>query len=123
MANKHRGEVVKARVDESPYTVAALAKKMGIKRTYIYTLYSRKDLEDSYINQIGKIIGHDFREDFKDLMIPSNQVEEEAQHYSKEKVTDIKDQLLELQTKHIELMQRHQLLLDKNFEEYFRKAV
>ena len=68
-----RGEIVKKVVQESGLPIARLAQKLGVSRGVLYTDFDNPEMSFDRILAIGKIIGHDFSQDFRDL--PSGIVE------------------------------------------------
>lgn len=64
---KHRGEIVKKAIYESKMPITKLAATMGKDPKTIYNWMETHDLSYEKIMEIGRIIRHDFTEDFQDL--------------------------------------------------------
>jgi hypothetical protein len=62
-----RGEIVKRVVQESGLPVTRLAQRLGISRGVLYNDFDNPQMSFDRILAIGKIIGHDFSQHFRDL--------------------------------------------------------
>lgn len=62
-----RGEIVEKVVRASGYTISGLASRLKISRTQLYDDFTNPDMPLDRIVAIGKILHHDFSEDFKDI--------------------------------------------------------
>ena len=62
-----RGEIVRKVVQESGLPLTRLAQKLGISRGVLYTDFDNPQMSFDRILAIGKIIGHDFSQYFRDL--------------------------------------------------------
>lgn len=63
----HRGEIVAKAVKLSGVKITDLAKKLKKSRKWLYDSFANKNLSFDVILAIGKVIRHDFSEDFPQL--------------------------------------------------------
>ena len=78
---KHRGEILKQKVEDSGKSVAEIAKKLGIHRSTLYRVFEEPFASFDYIVRVGKIINYDFAKDFVELEDPMRQIKEEELGY------------------------------------------
>lgn len=64
---KHRGEFLKKKVKEQGKKVVGLAAFLDVHRSYVYTLYSKPDLEWHWLKRAGDYLRYDFSQDFPDV--------------------------------------------------------
>lgn len=65
--NLHRGELLKEAVENSEVKITVLAKRMNISRGTYYNHISNRNLSFELLDQYGKILNHDFREDLPEM--------------------------------------------------------
>ena len=64
---QHRGEIIKAAIYRSGIPITELAKRLGKSRRWMYLMFENNSVSLDIVLQIGKIIHHDFSEDFKEF--------------------------------------------------------
>lgn len=64
---KHRGEIIEEAVRKSGIPLTLIAKRMKKSRRHLYNIFQNPHLSLDEIVQIGKIIHHDFSENFTEL--------------------------------------------------------
>lgn len=110
----HRGEIVEKAIRESGYPIATLAKKLGRSRRHLYNIFENNKVSWDVIEDIGKLINHDFSKNFKELRTAqANVMRDEKQIYlTKEReLEEIKSALSDLRVKYIELLEKYNALL------------
>lgn len=110
----HRGEIVEKAIRESGYPIATLAKKLGRSRRHLYNIFENNKVPWDTIEDIGKIINHDFSKNFKELRLAqANVMLEEKQIYlSKEReLEEARTALSDLRVRYIELLEKYNGLL------------
>ena len=83
----HRGEIVEKIVRQSNVPIVKVAKLMGKNPKTLYNWFGEENLNLQKILDIGKVIHHDFSEQFKELKDLPNQlmiVAENVEPYGKE---------------------------------------
>lgn len=113
----HKGEIIEKAVRLKEYPIALLAKKMKKSRRHIYNIFEKREVSLDIIMQIGAIINYDFAQNFKELeqlnknyaqhFYEGNQIIENFESYWK--------------SKYFQLLEKHQLLLNREFKAYFEK--
>jgi hypothetical protein len=78
---QHRGEIVEKAVRQSGIPLTQLTKKLGKSRRWIYNAFENPNLSLDLISEIGKIIHHDFGNDFLELKHLNPLVLEKEQAY------------------------------------------
>ncbi|QCR23107.1 hypothetical protein [Pontibacter sp. SGAir0037] len=120
----HRGEIVEAVVRSSGISLSKLHKKLNISRGTLYNKFDDANLEYEFILEVGRIIHHDFTEEFPNMFNPagddkqdSNQIsandvsEASNNYYRPHTLKECERALLNLQSKYISLLETHQALL------------
>lgn len=67
---KHKGQIVETRVRASGMSISNVAKALNVNRQTLYNWFAEYDLEPYKILRVGKVIHHDFTEDFPKLINP-----------------------------------------------------
>jgi hypothetical protein len=99
-----RGEIVKKVVQESGLSISRLAQKINISRAQLYLDFANPEMSWDRILAIGKVLKHDFSEEFKDLTgTLVSLVNEEPNSYVRE-LQDCRGQLVEVQSQLIQAM-------------------
>jgi hypothetical protein len=100
----HRGELLKKAVDTSEIRITVLVKRMGISRGTYYNHIESPDLSFELLDQYGKILNHDFRDDL--LEMKKFVVEETEPEYSRPKnMKDALEQIDFWRNKYIKLLE------------------
>jgi transcriptional regulator with XRE-family HTH domain len=108
---KHRGEIVRFAIEKSGMNKSAVAERMGISRKALYNWFDVMTLAWDKIFEIGKIINHDFSEDFPELKRPDEIVREPDVAYSTPStLLDCQNQLNRYKEKYINLMEENRNL-------------
>ena len=63
----HRGELLKAAVEDSEIKITVLVKRMGISRGTYYNHIVSPNLSFELLDEYGRILNHDFREDIPEM--------------------------------------------------------
>jgi len=93
----HKSKIPEQAIRRSEYSISLLARKLNKSRQHVYNLFEKEHIPIDTILQVGLIINHDFSEEIKELTnIPQ----------------DYKYAVLN------EPLERHQLLLEEQFEKY-----
>jgi hypothetical protein len=100
-----RGEIVKKVVSESGLPLTRLAQKLGISRGVLYTDFDNPEMSFDRILAIGKILGHDFSQDFKDLPSGFVDVVNGSTMHTVSQLNECQAKLLSMQEKLIEALQ------------------
>jgi transcriptional regulator with XRE-family HTH domain len=99
-----RGEIVKKVVQESGLSISRLAQKINISRAQLYLDFANPDMSFDRILAIGKVLKHDFSQEFKDLTSDLvNRVNEEPAPYVRE-LQECRGRLVSVQEQLIEAM-------------------
>lgn len=64
---KHIGTILEAAIRKSEYPISKIAKRIGYTRQHMYNLFNQAKVDLFLIEEIGKIINHDFSEDIVEL--------------------------------------------------------
>lgn len=93
-----RGEIVRRVVKESGFSVAGLARKINISRAQLYLDFENPQMSFDRVLAIGKVLHHDFSEEFKDIPGPLiSLVNEEPASYAKA-LDDCRTHLVDVQS-------------------------
>lgn len=106
----HRGEIVQKAVKESGMQTTRLAKLLGVSRSTMYYMYRNDNLSFETIVEIGKLIHHDFKQDFKDLYVYEPMITLAAQDDENYGKTKLLRDMNKLQSKHIEALEDNKQL-------------
>lgn len=99
-----RGEIVHQVIRESGISVTKLAEKIRISRAQLYQDFTNPEMSFDRILAIGKVLKHDFSQDFKELSGSLiSLVNEEPAPYVRE-LDDCRNKLLSTQGQLIEAM-------------------
>lgn len=100
-----RGEIVKKVIQDSGFSVTRVAEKIRISRAQLYIDFANPEMSFDRILAIGKVLNHDFSQEFKDLS-PGlvSLVNEEGAPYAAA-LNECRDKLLDTQEKLITAMQ------------------
>ena len=103
-AMESRGEIVKKVIKQSGYSVTRMADKIRISRAQLYNDFSDPEMSFDRILAIGKVLNHDFSQEFKDLSsgLVSLANEEPAPYAAA--LNECRDKLLETQAQLINTM-------------------
>lgn len=121
----HQGEILQEAIKNSGISITKIVDELGITRPTIYRKFKDETLDGNFVNAIGKIIGHNFADDFtvaQQSALPfTNSVTRtvltpavtprvsQAVHND----NDLNKQLLALQSKYIALLEAYNELLLK----------
>lgn len=73
---EHRGEIIEKAVRETGFPISQLAKKLGKTRQTLYNLFQNRNVSIDIIQEISKIINHDFSSEIKAFIKPLPEVDE-----------------------------------------------
>jgi len=69
----HRGEIIKAVIESSGVPKTKIADTLGWSRETLYNYLKKADLRFDIIEKIGKVIRHDFAQEFTDMPIVASE--------------------------------------------------
>ncbi len=81
---QHRGEIVKAAIYKSGYSITKLAERMGKSRRWMYLLFENSSVSLDVIIKIGEIIHHDFSNEISELKNTPKSFIEPRSYYGKD---------------------------------------
>jgi len=67
LMKQHLGEILEKAIRQSEYPISKIAKKIGYTRQHMYNLFNQNKIDLALIDEIGKIINHDFSDEIKSL--------------------------------------------------------
>jgi hypothetical protein len=111
------GTIIENAIRKSSFPISLLAKKMGKSRRHIYDLFERAEVSLEIVIQIGQIINYDFSNEVREL----KKTPENLKYDLLIEPNSIKDSASFWRSKYVELLEKHQLLLERNLLEYFKK--
>jgi hypothetical protein len=100
-----RGQIVKRVVLEHGLPLTRLAAKLGISRGVLYNDFDNPEMSFDRILAIGKILSHDFSQDFKDLPLGLVQAVNGDTTPTVFQLNECQSKLLSVQEKLIEALQ------------------
>jgi len=110
----HKGHILEQAIRRSEYPITLLAKKIGKSRKHIYDLFEKDHIPIDTILQVGLIINHDFSEEIKEL----TNIPQDYKYAVLNEPESVKNSSAYWRGKYLELLERHQLLLEEQFEKY-----
>lgn len=129
--NVHRGEVIRDAIKASGVAIGVVAEKMGISRKTLYNKFKESSIPYSFILKLGEVIHHDFAQDFPhlsktvkkeapkaqpqmstNLLLPFDSEPQETT-YKYSNLRDCEQELVNLQHKYINLLEKFNELLLK----------
>lgn len=109
-------------VRQSHIPISEIARKIGYNRKSIYDFFHNPELPLDTIIKIGKVIRHDFRQDFPELFaFNKNELNELTEAYGNNRLEECVKEKDEWMHKYITLLEQHNALLKGELNEYFRK--
>lgn len=60
----HQGEILQEAIKSSGISITRIVDDLGITRPTMYRRFKEKELDYTFVTQVGVIIGHDFSNDF-----------------------------------------------------------
>lgn len=61
---KHHGQIVEHLVRKKSFSITELARHSQVNRSVVYQWFNKRDLNAEIIYRIGRILDHDFSEEF-----------------------------------------------------------
>jgi predicted transcriptional regulator len=104
---KHRGEVVEQAVRTSGIPLTELARRLKKSRRHIYNLFENPNVSLDDILQIGKIIHHDFSDDFPEIYTSVKADSSENLLFDNKSPEYWKDKYLQLLEKYNKLLEKY----------------
>ncbi|GHA77941.1 hypothetical protein GCM10007389_34730 [Pontibacter akesuensis] len=128
--NTHRGEVIREAIKASGVAIGVVAEKMSISRKTLYNKFKESSIPFSFILKLGEVIHHDFAQDFphlsktakKEAPKPQPQLStslqlsfdgEPQEAYKPNNLRECEQELVNLQRKYINLLEKFNDLLLK----------
>lgn len=124
----HQGEILQEAIKNSGISITRIVEELGITRPTIYRKFKDETVDASFVNSVGRIIGHNFSTDFTVVQQPTlpftnNSVKNSVTNNVTSRVqtnlsadSELSKQLLALQTKYIALLEAYNELLLKTYE-------
>ncbi|WP_019948748.1 hypothetical protein [Hymenobacter aerophilus] len=63
----HQGEILQEAIKNSGISITRIVDDLGITRPTMYRRFKEKELDYTFVKQVGDIIGHDFSNEFTSL--------------------------------------------------------
>ena len=63
----HKGSIVEKVIRRHNLSLTTISGRMNINRRTMYNWFSKENLSDKIIVQLGEVLGYDFSADFRDL--------------------------------------------------------
>jgi hypothetical protein len=105
-------DFVRKEVTKSGKTITSIAKDIGISRVQLGKILSYSEMEMKYVLAIGKSIRYDFANMFPQLNTEVvSSIVDGSQYFDTANSLEIRNQLLEVQSKYIKLLEQHVELL------------
>jgi hypothetical protein len=101
-----RGEIVKKVVQESGFSISRLAEKIKISRAQLYLDFANPEMSYDRILAIGKVLKHDFSQDFKDIPTDLVSLVNEDPSVYKSALQDCQNRLMNVQDQLITALQQ-----------------
>ena len=116
----HQGEIVEKVVRSSGKKITVIAKELGMSRENLYDIFKRPEVPIAILIQLGKIVNHDFTQNFPEYF---NILNEDQSEYSllPERLKRIEKELEMFKEKCMILMEQNNLLMTNKLELYFTK--
>ncbi|MDP2386903.1 MAG: hypothetical protein Q8M29_11065 [Bacteroidota bacterium] len=100
---KHLGNILENAVRKSEYPISKLARQIGYTRQHMYNLFQQPNVDIALLEEIGKIIRHDFSDEVKVL-------KKYGKHASGEPVGEFSVEYGTLEKKYIDLLEKYSKL-------------
>jgi hypothetical protein len=105
-------DLVRNEVTKSGKTITGIAKDVGISRVQLGKILGNSEMEMKYVLAIGKSIRYDFSNMFPQLNTEVvSGIVDGNQYFDTFNSLEIRNQLLEVQSKYIKLLEQHVELL------------
>lgn len=127
---KHRGKILEGIVrkycDQNGFSITALSKKIDQNPSSTYRQFEKEDLPFYIIQKFGKAMGHDFRVEFPEMeddmgyAVPGT-AEIDSKIYEPITLLQAIQQRDTWKNKYLELMEKHNALLQLKLEEVTSK--
>lgn len=107
------GEIVKNEVFRSKIPKTQIVKELKKSRPWFDDKLKSDEMDPWLIFRIGKAIRYDFRKDFPELTLTEESLlTESSDDYDKMESIDLRNKLLEVQSKYVALLEEHIKLLN-----------
>ena len=113
---EHRGEIIEQAIRKSGMPLATIARKMGKSRRWLYLLFQNPHVSLDVVEQLGKLIYHDFANEILLLKNYSVASDDQQVNYQNNEVTIWKDKYYKLMEEHHELLKRIAVLEKENHQ-------
>jgi len=110
----HKSKIPEQAIRRSEYSISLLARKLNKSRQHVYNLFEKEHIPIDTILQVGLIINHDFSEEIKEL----TNIPQDYKYAVLNEPESVKNSSAYWRGKYLELLERHQLLLEEQFEKY-----
>ncbi|MGI4870502.1 MAG: helix-turn-helix domain-containing protein [Janthinobacterium lividum] len=92
-----RGEIVKKVIQESGLSISHVAKKIKLSRAQLYNDFTNPEMSWDRILAIGKVLKHDFSQEFNDLSVNLTSAVNDAVGAAQRELQDCRGQLVNVQ--------------------------
>ncbi len=113
----HKGKLIEKAVRHKEFSISLLARRLGKSRRHVYNIFEKPDVSLDVILQIGTIIHYDFTDEIKEL----SQIPEDFKYSVLHEPNPVKDSVAYWRGKYLELLEKHQALLDGKLDDYLKK--
>jgi len=110
----HKSKIPEQAIRRSEYSISLLARELNKSRQHVYNLFEKEHIPIDTILQVGLIINHDFSEEIKEL----TNIPQDYKYAVLNEPESVKNSSAYWRGKYLELLERHQLLLEEQFEKY-----
>jgi hypothetical protein len=120
--NIHRGEILKAAVEDAGVSIEVLTRKAGLSRGSYYNHIKKADLDDVILQKYGRAIPYDFSNDIPDLKIQTLSEPDDSAYFTKPQTLDEAIEQRDYYIKkYMELLEDYKRLMEEKLEEEKKK--
>lgn len=113
----HKGEILEVIARKKSRSLSELADKMDYDRATLYRHFKDPDLSDTIILHYAKALKYDFSKEFPDLASYTNLLQEPLGEYTPLTISEALKQVDYWRTKYIDLLEKHNALLNDMISE------
>lgn len=119
----HQGEILDKRIKEKGIPIIQIAKMIGVNRATIHNAINSAQVKPKLLLSVGKIIGHNFAEDFREFseLRVFMEPQEPYGNTTPERVKWLERELEVCKVRCFDLAEENKLLLQGQLHEYFKR--
>ena len=106
---KHLGNILENAVRKSEYPISKLARQIGYTRQHMYNLFQQTHVDIALLEEIGKLIRHDFSDEVKVM-------KKYGKHANGEPVGEVSAEYETLEKKYVALLEKYSELQNEYAE-------